>query len=319
MKINIIGGSGFIGTNLTDAMINDWTILNLDKALSSKYDHLTVKVDICNNNEIQNNMRLADWVILLAAEHRDDVSPISLYYKVNVEGTANVLKAMNRAGIKKIIFTSSVAVYGLNKDNPDEYQEVDPFNHYGKSKWEAEEVLRTWYREAPEERTLIIIRPTVVFGPGNKGNVYNLLNQISSGKFLMIGDGNNKKSMAFVENITAFIKFCIVSDMTGYHLFNYADKPDMTTNELVSQAEKSLDRKILRLRIPYFIGYIGGLSLDIIAKVLRMKFSISAVRIKKFCATTQFSAEKVRQSGFKAPFSLDEGLNKTILSILKRT
>ena len=68
---------------------------------------------------------------MLAAEHRDDVSPTSLYYDVNVAGTKNVLNIMCEAGVKHLIFTSSVAIYGLDKNNPNEKHKEDPFNHYG--------------------------------------------------------------------------------------------------------------------------------------------------------------------------------------------
>ena len=136
-------------------------------------------------------MQNTKTVVLLAAEHRDDVAPTSLYYDVNVQGTKNVLAAMDKAGVKNIIFTSSVAVYGLNKKNPNEEHAADPFNHYGKSKWQAEEVLREWYRKDAETKSLTIIRPTVIFGERNRGNVYNLLKQIASGNFLMVGKGTN--------------------------------------------------------------------------------------------------------------------------------
>ena len=116
------------------------------------------------------------------------------------------LKAMEKNGVKRIVFYSSVAVYGLNKKNPNEEHPADPFNHYGKSKWQAEVVLQEWYKTHPDWN-INIIRPTVIFGERNRGNVYNLLKQIASGKFLMVGNGNNKKSMAYVGNIVAFTKF----------------------------------------------------------------------------------------------------------------
>ncbi len=251
-------------------------------------------------------------IVLLAAEHRDDVSPTSLYYEVNVEGTRNVLDAMDKNGIKNIIFTSSVAVYGLNKKNPVESSSVDPFNHYGKSKWQAEEILREWYRKESENRALTIIRPTVIFGEQNRGNVYNLLNQISRGNFLMVGNGTNKKSMAYVGNIVAFIKNCLETQKPGYRLFNYVDKPDLCMNELVQQVERSLSKELLSFRLPYWLGYMGGLSFDLLTKVTGKNFSISAIRVKKFCATTQFDATLAHNSGFKAPVTLEEGLNRTI-------
>ncbi len=75
---------------------------------------------------------------------------------------------MDRVGCKHLIFTSSVAVYGLNKVNPDENHPVDPFNHYGKSKWEAEKVIKAWYDKEPESKSVTIIRPTVIFGEKNR-------------------------------------------------------------------------------------------------------------------------------------------------------
>ena len=122
-------------------------------------------------------------MVLLAAEHRDDVSPTSLYYDVNVTGTKNVLDKMDEAGIKHLVFTSSVAIYGLNKQNPREDHLEDPFNHYGKSKWQAEQVIKEWFEKDPIGKSVTIIRPTVIFGERNRGNVYNLLKQISSGSF----------------------------------------------------------------------------------------------------------------------------------------
>ena len=218
-----------------------------------------------------------------------------------------------------MIFISTVAVYGLNKNNPDEHAPADPFNHYGKSKWMAEEVLRAWQRQDAANKTLIIVRPTVVFGPNNKGNVHNLLQQISSGKFMMIGNGSNKKSMSYIENVTAFIQFLLQQNLTGYHVFNYADKPDLSMNELVAVVENAMNKKIASTRIPYWLGYLGGLGFDVIATVTKKKFSISAVRVKKFCATTQFSGGKWLYTGFVPPYTLHEGLIKTIQAINNST
>src|SRR6478672_2974951 len=144
MKIITIGGSGFIGTYLIQLLQPEYRLVNIDKHNSVAFPHLTSIADIRNYDKLLTAIQPADWVILLAAEHRDDVSPTSLYYDVNVQGTKNVLKALNEKCINRIIFISSVAVYGLNKPNPNETSPVDPFNHYGKSKWMAEEVLREW-------------------------------------------------------------------------------------------------------------------------------------------------------------------------------
>ncbi|HVX26733.1 MAG TPA: NAD-dependent epimerase/dehydratase family protein [Parafilimonas sp.] len=314
-KIQVIGGSGFIGANLLKEIGKTHAVNNIDKNNSQQFSAITTIADIRDKEKLTDSLQPSEWVVLLAAEHRDDISPASLYYNVNVDGTKNVLSAMNEKDIRKIIFTSSVAVYGLNKKNPDEQFKEDPFNDYGKSKWQAEEVLRNWYNEDPQNRTLIIIRPTVVFGPDNKGNVYTLLKQIASGKFLMIGKGNNKKSMAYVENLVGFIKYTIDNNFSGYHLYNYVDKPDYSMTELIAVSEKSLNKKLPAIKVPYTIGYLGGICFDVISFITRKKFSISSVRIKKFCATTQFSSDKMLSTGYKPVCTLEEGLTKTLNTI----
>lgn len=320
-RICIIGGSGFIGGYLIDILKQKHYIVNIDKAKSARHRDIEYKqCDIRDYKQLTECIPGdTDFIVLLAAEHRDDVTPNSLYYDVNVEGTRNVLTIMNEKNIRNILFTSSVSVYGLNKHNPDESSLTDPFNHYGKSKFEAEEVLRTWYNNDQTDKSLIILRPTVIFGPGNEGNVYNLLKQISLGKFMMVGNGNNKKSMAYVENVAEFISHCINSKYKKYHLFNYIDKPDLSTKELVSHAEAAIHKKILPVKIPYWAGYAVAKSLDIVFRILRKKNPVSAVRIQKFCATTQFSSATMEATGFKAPFALEKGLEITIKSIIEQS
>lgn len=301
----IIGGSGFVGsrlkTVLTDTLVLD-KVLNLGKGYT----------DITKPETLKGIVNKSDSIILLAAEHRDDVSPTSKYYYTNVQGTQNVLDEMDRVGCKHLVFTSSVAVYGLNKANPDENHPVDPFNHYGKSKLEAEKVIRAWYNKDPEGKSVTIIRPSVIFGEKNRGNVYNLLRQIASGKFLMIGKGQNRKSMAYVGNVVAFIKHRLQLEKKGYYVFNYTDKPDLTMTSLLGVIENSLDKKTPSIRIPILLGYLGGFGFDVLAFVTRKKLAISSVRVKKFVATTQFDATKVHSSEFKAPYTLEEGLDRTL-------
>ena len=118
-------------------------------------------------------------------------------------------------------------------------------------KFEAEEKLRNWQTQG--DNSLIIVRPTVIFGEGNRGNVFNLLNQIASGKFLMVGKGANKKSMAYIGNFVVFLETCIATDKK-YGLYNYTDTPDLTMNELVSLVRAKLKGKHgVGLRLPYWL------------------------------------------------------------------
>ncbi len=313
MQIAIIGGSGFVGSRLIEELKKSGnnTLTNIDKQKSPFYNDITTIANVLDKKAMIQQLAGQDVVVLLAAEHRDDVTPKTLYYDVNVQGMKNVLEAMDTNNIKRIVFTSSVAVYGLNKKNPDENHAIDPFNEYGITKWQAEQVLQEWYKN-DNSKNVNILRPTVIFGERNRGNVYNLLKQISSGKFMMIGNGNNKKSMAYVGNIVSFIKFLIEEKSIGYNVFNYIDKPDFTMNELVSHISKVLDKNIPTTKIPFAFGMLGGYGFDLLAKISGKKLSISSVRVKKFCATTQFDAGKVAKENFIPPFTLGEGLEKTL-------
>ncbi|MCT3858555.1 NAD-dependent epimerase/dehydratase family protein [Elizabethkingia anophelis] len=313
MKIAVIGGSGFVGTRLIDILVStgQYNLLNIDKNISEKFPDISVIGNVMNKETLIFQLQGVDIVVLLAVEHRDDVTPVSLYYDVNVEGMRNTLEAMEANNVKRIVFTSSVAIYGLDKNNPDESFPADPFNHYGKSKWEAEQVLQKWYKEH-EDWNINIIRPTVIFGEGNRGNVYNLLNQIANGKFMMIGKGNNQKSMSYIRNVIAFIKFLIEEKKAGYNIYNYVDKPDFTTNDLVHYTSEILNKNIPTTHIPYWIGMLGGYGFDILAWLSRKKLNISSVRVKKFCAVTQYDSTKAMTSGFKPPYTMEEGLKNML-------
>ena len=313
MKVTLIGGSGFVGTRLTDLLkeSNEYQLTNIDLQPSHFFNDLTRIGDVREQKQMDEMLTGSELVVLLAAQHRDDVSPISLYYDTNVEGMKVCLKAMEKNGIKRIIFFSSVAVYGLNKKNPKEDHPADPFNHYGKSKWQAEQVLQEWYKTHPDWN-INIVRPTVIFGERNRGNVFNLLKQISSGKFLMVGKGTNVKSMAYVGNIVAFVKYMIENIKTGYNVYNYIDKPDYSMNDLVALVEQVLSKHIPSTHFPYCLGMAGGYCFDFLAKLTGKKFTVSAVRVKKFCAVTQFDSSKMLNSGFVAPYTLEEGLSRTL-------
>jgi nucleoside-diphosphate-sugar epimerase len=128
----------------------------------------------------------------------------------------------------------------------------------------------------------------------------------------MIGNGKNIKSISYVGNVAAFIRFLINSKPSGYQIYNYSDKPDLSMNELIDIVEKSLVRKIPSVRVPYIIGMLGGYCFDILSKITNKKFSISSVRVRKVCATTQYDAKKAHSSGFKAAFTLPDALDRTI-------
>lgn len=305
MTIALIGGAGFVGTRLASVLEDSNTEYKVfDKILSE--DNY---VDITKPETFESLPQI-DAVINLAAEHRDDVTPKSLYDLVNIQGSANVCNFCRERGINTIVFTSSVAVYGFAQEGTDETGEINYFNDYGRTKYLAENVYREWYEEDPKNRNLIIVRPTVIFGEANRGNVYNLLKQIASGKFIMFGDGKNRKSMAYVQNVAEFLAFS--TTLTGYNVYNYIDKPDLDMNTLVSTVRKTLfDKDGVGLRLPASLGKLVGYGFDAFAYIIRKKLPISSIRVKKFMGTTAFNTS-VSQSGFSARISLKEGLKNTL-------
>lgn len=228
-------------------------------------------------------------IINLAAQHQDNVHPISLYYEVNVDGAKNVCQVAEQLDIKHIIFTSSV----------------------------AEGVYDDWHAK-DSQRTLVAIRPTVVFGEGNRGNVYNLFRQITAGQFLMIGSGNNQKSMAYVENVAAFLYF-VTKLKAGRHIFNYVDKPDFTMDQLTEIICLALQKQKSNLRIPYSLGLLAGYCFDLLAKITGKNFPISSIRVKKFCSRTQFKSNNIADTGFEPPVTLAKGIENTVQFEFKKS
>ena len=309
--ISVIGGAGFVGTRLCRLFeAGNKTFAIMDLVNSDEFRDRGIKGDVCCPLDLE-SISGSDMLINLAAVHRDDVRPLSLYDDVNVGGARSLCDAARKYNITKIIFTSSVAIYGFAAPDTDESGAVDYFNDYGRTKHLAEGVYKEWQREDPDNRTLIIVRPTVIFGEGNRGNVYNLLKQVASSRFLMVGDGTNKKSMAYVENVVAFIEYSL-SFGPGLHIYNYIDKPDFDMNTLISAARKTLFGKTnVGLRLPGFVGIALGYVADFAAMIIRKPLPVSSIRVKKFLETTQF-ASSVSDTGFVPPISLEEGLLQTL-------
>lgn len=310
MKVLVIGGSGFIGTRLVDELLEQGHDVSIfDVNFSKKYPHLTRQGDIRSLTDLKAAAEGKDVIYNLAAEHRDDVTPLSLYHDVNVEGAKNTVEAAKANGINKIIFTSTVAIYGLNKDCPNESFPAEPFNEYGKTKWEAEKILKAW-KDNDDSRSLSILRPAVVFGEGNRGNVYNLIAQINTGRFIMIGSGQNKKSMGYVGNIANFLSLLV--HQPGYALYNFCDKPDLTSTDIANTIAGGLGKSLPRLKLPLFVGMIAGSLFDLLATLTGKKFPISVIRIRKFAAETTISTDALINNGYLPKYSLQEGINRMI-------
>ncbi len=309
--IDLVGGSGFIGTRLAVRLESAGVPFQiLDKVPSGRFPGAYRGADVRDIESLRAGLG-GGPIINLAAEHRDDVRPLSLYEDVNVRGAENICRVASEKGVTTIIFTSTVAVYGFAKPGTNESGMIAPFNEYGRSKYEAEEVFRRWQQDDATHRSLVIVRPTVVFGERNRGNVYNLLKQLASGRFVMVGEGRNVKSMAYVENAAAFLEHAL-SFGPGIAVYNYVDKPDFDMNTLIRTVREEMGiTRTDRVRIPYAGGIGIGYLFDLAAFLTRRSFPVSSVRVRKFCATTQFDSA-VPETDYAAPVPLIEALKRTV-------
>lgn len=312
MRIVIAGGSGFVGSRLIPRLRqagHDLTVFDL--VVNPPLADITIRGDVRDAEAYSAACAGADAIVNLAAAHRDDVKPISLYQETNVDGAANTVAAARANGITRILFTSSVAVYGLDEGESVETDTPQPFNEYGRTKWEAEKVYRAWQEEDPAHH-LVIVRPCVIFGEGNRGNVYTLAKQLKSGFFLTVGDGTNKKSMAYVGNVAEYLARRLEST-DGPDLVNYADKPDLTTNQLVSVLREAFGKhRGQSIHVPLGLGLAGGKVFDAAAAILRRPLPISSVRIRKFAASTVVNTDLLESTGWERPFTIEDGLKTTV-------
>lgn len=318
MKVCITGGSGFIGSRLAALLCSaGHDICIIDLAPSVTHPALVQIGDVRDPAAVLAATRNCDVVVHLAAEHRDDVRPIDRYFDVNVGGARTLVDAMAVNGVRRCLLVSSVAVYGLSQHEPDESSPLCPDSPYGESKVQSESVFAAW-QQANDTRSLVVLRPVVIFGEGNRGNVYTLIEQIRRRRFLMVGRGNNRKSVACVDNLVAFMASQIDAG-PGVRYFNYADKPDRPVRELVATIEAALDRPAKhRLHLPQWLGLLAGYCFDWLGLLRGRPFSISAARIRKFCADTSVATPALDGTGFQRRVTVEQGLHRMVRALLSR-
>lgn len=318
MRVVVFGGSGFIGSHVVEEFLrNGDTVRCIDLKRSVRHPEITMIGDVRDKDSVSSCMDEADVVLMLAGLKRPDVEPVQDYYDTHVGGLQNVLQRMEEIGCKRIVMVSSVAVYGMNR--PD-YANVkalkQPIMHYGKSLWTAEQALQEWYL-SHQDWNINIVRLTSVYGEGSKGSLYSLIHLINNDKFMMVGKGRNMRSISYVGNVAAMIRHMVEHVREGFNAYTYADEPSLTMAELANKL-CSLIGKPMPKRIPLWIGVYGGKVCDWLAKHTGKRYAVSESRIKKFCSTMLYDGSMVRETGFVQPYTLDEGLKRTIEHELKR-
>lgn len=322
MKVLITGGTGFVGTVFQRILSEKGhTCISFDlhppmlTPASSSVPHKFIRGDVRDFDALDQAMQGIDAVVHLAAAHHDFGIADSTFYDVNVGGMKNVCDTMQKHGVTRLCFYSTVALYGNQPMPPTEETTPAPETPYGKTKLEAEQVCRQWCVEDAENQCLII-RPTVIFGPNSFANMYSLIRQIDSGKFLRIGKMSNVKSLAYIDNIvSATIELWIDQQVPrqGVECLNYVDLPDLSSWQIVQAVYEGLGRKPSAIALPYGLARALVFPMDAIIALTDKNLPVSSARIRKLAlANTQIDASKMHALTKPAKYSVTDGISKMI-------
>ncbi len=290
MSIFITGGTGFVGTNLQGFLGNKFAFVNYkkDSAIS-----------------IQESV-----VIHLAGKAHDlkNISTPDEYYKVNTELTINLFDAFLASKAKVFITLSSVkAVADEVEGELSEEVMPNPITHYGKSKLLAEQYILS--KLIPAGKRVYILRPCMVHGPGNKGNLNLLYNLVSKGLPWPLGSFVNFRSYLSIENLCFILKELIDRDDIPSGVYNVADDLPLSTNEVIKLIAVSKGKKASILNInKTFIKALARLG-DF------LKLPLNSERLQKLSESFVVSNAKIKDAlGKQLPVSSKNGLMKTFQS-----
>lgn len=290
MKIFLTGANGFVGNSI------------------KKY--LSNTIHYTNFNREQNIVIKEDIVFHFAGKAHDlkKTSKTKDYYKINTELTQKIFDAFLDSDAKVFIVLSSV------KAAADELNVVltenhlpNPITHYGKSKLLAEQYILS--KEIPKGKRVYILRPTMIHGPGNKGNLNLLYKLFSAGIPWPLGSFDNKRSFCSIENLMFIIKELIDREDISSGVYNIADDETLSTNALITILAESQNRKAKIWKVSKKLVQ----ALAKIGDVLRLSFTTE--RLQKLTESYVVSNLKIKSAiGKDLPVSAKDGLLKTFKS-----
>lgn len=231
---------------------------------------------------------------------------LTSFRKVNVEGTANLARQAAAAGVKRLVFVSSIKVNGETTTGlaPYAYDSVPaPQDAYGISKWEAEQKLGDVARETGLEVT--VVRPPLVYGPGVKANFLRLLLAVGRGMPLPFGLVDNRRSMVYVENLVDLLVQCACDQRAASQTFLVSDGNDLSTRGLIEHLARALQRQPRLINVPPSLMSAGARLLGKAEVADRLLGSLQ-VDIVHTCKTLNW----------RPPFSVDQGMAATVAPLL---
>lgn len=297
MIIIITGILGFVGQNLSVYLRQrENEVMGLSLRSSAWKDNFAAD---------------ADAIIHLAGKAHDtaNISGDEEYFKVNRDLTIQLFDAFLKSDVKDFLYFSSVKAVADTLDGIlTEDVKGKPFTPYGKSKWEAEQYLLD--QILPKGKRLFVIRPCMIHGPGNKGNLNLLYKVVEMGIPWPLASFHNQRSFLNIDNLNFLVEQMISNKELPSGVYNFADDEAFSTNELVSLISKTLNKK------PKLWPISAGL-IKILVKVGDvLSLPLNSERLKKLTESYVVSNEKIKNAlGIqKLPMTAKEGLEKTIRS-----
>ncbi|MFP4416727.1 MAG: NAD-dependent epimerase/dehydratase family protein [Fibrobacterota bacterium] len=312
----VFGGSGFVGTHLTNMLGDAFERIYIADIRSPGW-HLKetavtnpratyVYCDV--RKPIDRSLFDSDVtaIINLAAVHTSPGHEPHEYFETNITGARHVCDYASDADIKRIVFTSSISVYGPGEDEKTEDTVPMPAIPYGSSKIIAEYIHREWLF-AGSDRRLSVVRPAVIFGIGEGGNFTRIANTLEKGIFAYPGRTDTVKGCLYVKDLCRYI-LQRLGEEEHYSLVNFCYPEKITIQQIVRSFKKQLGYKAPEFVIPWvFInGGVSVLNTLNIPYVRRM--GIVPDRLIKLVKSTNISSNKLKQTGFTFQYPLDEAL-----------
>jgi nucleoside-diphosphate-sugar epimerase len=299
IEVLVTGASGFVGKNLIKYLGNPQFLL---QTLSLRGGKPPISLH-------------TETVVHLAGKAHDlkSVSKPEQYYEVNFGLTKNLYDDFLKSDAKKFIFISSVKASADQVEQTlKENDTPNPQTHYGKSKLMAEEYIQG--QPLPQGKSYYILRPCMIHGPGNKGNLNLLYKLISKGIPYPLAAFENKRSFLSVENLCFVIRELLVRNDIPSGVYNMADDEALSTNEIIKLIAMTFDRKPKLWKInPALIRYIAKLG-DV------LKLPLTPERLNKLTENYIVDNTKIRKAlGKDFPVHALDGIIKTIESFSLQT
>lgn len=303
----ITGANGFVGKPLCAELSKRGDAVTAAvRSPSSVVDAGSVVVGaIDGHTDWSNALRDVDVVIHLAARvhvMKDDAAdPLAEFLKVNLHGTENLARQAAQAGVKRLVYVSSIKVNGEGTTENQPYSESDqanPQDPYGISKWRAEQALQRIAQETGLE--VVMVRPTLVYGAGVKGNFISLMTAIDKGIPLPLAGAKNLRSLLYVGNLVDALIACATLSAAAGQTYLLSDNEDISTAMLVEKIAAALERKSRSFYFPSDLLRAAAGVLGRSAQVDRL-FGALQVNHQKIC----------NELGWHPPFTLEQGLRAT--------